>query len=170
MEKLETDFELCWKSIEKDVFRVAEPYCRGEGRGFDASDIVQETAMAAYLHNREQPFKDAKKLASWAKQRAHWICLDKFKVLHPTFSLDDTDIPTVGAQQITDLIWKDLRQVVERLLQTLPSEQRAVMLRKLKGHTDQEIAIELEKTTENVRSLAKHAKDALSFKLARLEK
>src|SRR5688500_1892354 len=107
METLQTEFELCWKSIEKDVLRVAERYCTAEGRGFDASDIVQETAVAAYLHSRDQqPFEDAKKLASWARQRAHWIGLDKFKVLHPTFSLDDTDVPapSVGAQQITDLI------------------------------------------------------------------
>lgn len=173
MSDLGAEFESWWESAKQGVLGIAQQYCRAPSRGFDASDIAQEVALMAYLQHRDRrKFESARQLAAWARRRTHWVCLDKLKVLHPTLSLDDigVDPPSTTVEPADAAIRSDLLQVVRQLLATIPPEQRAVLKGRLEGKTDAQIALELKKTLDNVRSLARYAVRALAEKLDSLEK
>jgi len=154
-----TDEELVARSIRGDAESFNQLILRWErpiyalayrtlGREEDARDICQETFLRAF---RGLPgFRGQAKFSSWLYRIALNLCRDLMRrerrapIAQPP---EDVDLMELAAavepsESIEDLIARrDLSRVVERVMATLPEEQRtAIVLKEYHGLTFQEIA------------------------------
>src|SRR6187402_3197492 len=154
-----TDEELVARSIRGDAESFNQLILRWErpiyalayrtlGREEDARDICQETFLRAF---RGLPgFRGQAKFSSWLYRIALNLCRDLMRrerrapIAQPA---EDVDLMELAAavepsESIEDLIARrDLSRVVERVMATLPEEQRtAIVLKEYHGLTFQEIA------------------------------
>ena len=154
-----TDEELVAKSIGGDAESFNELILRWErpiyalayrtiGREEDARDVCQETFLRAF---RGLPaFRGQAKFSSWLYRIALNLCRDWMRRERRTPVVqapEDMDLLELAAatepsESIEDLVArKDLTRAVERVMATLPDEQRtAILLKEYHGLTFQEIA------------------------------
>lgn len=154
-----TDEELVARSIRGDADSFNELILRWErpiyalayrtiGREEEARDVCQETFLRAF---RALPaFRGQAKFSSWLYRIALNLCRDWLRRERRTPIVqapDDTDIVELAAaaepsESIEELVARhDLSRAVERVMATLPDEQRtAIVLKEYHGLTFQEIA------------------------------
>jgi RNA polymerase sigma-70 factor (ECF subfamily) len=154
-----TDEELVARSIRGDTDSFNELILRWErpiyalayrtiGREEDARDVCQETFLRAF---RALPaFRGQAKFSSWLYRIALNLCRDwqrrerRAPVVQAPEGVDLRDLAAAAepSESIEDLVArKDLSRAVERLMGSLPEEQRtAVILKEYHGLTFQEIA------------------------------
>ncbi len=154
-----TDEELVAKSVGGDAESFNELILRWErpiyalayrtiGREEDARDVCQETFLRAF---RALPaFRGQSKFSSWLYRIALNLCRDWMRRERRTPVVqapEDMDLLELAAatepsESIEDLVArKDLTRAVERVMATLPDEQRtAILLKEYHGLTFQEIA------------------------------
>ncbi|MGE3177546.1 MAG: RNA polymerase sigma factor [Vicinamibacterales bacterium] len=154
-----TDEELVARSIGGDTESFNELILRWErpiyalayrtiGREEDARDVCQETFLRAF---RALPgFRGQAKFSSWLYRITLNLCRDWMRRERraPIVQVpDDTDVVELAAaaepsESIEDLVTRrDLTRIVERVMATLPEEQRtAIVLKEYHGLTFQEIA------------------------------
>ena len=154
-----TDEELVAKSVGGDAESFNELILRWErpiyalayrtiGREEDARDVCQETFLRAF---RALPaFRGQSKFSSWLYRIALNLCRDWMRRERRTPVVqapEDMDLLELAAaagpsESIEDLVArKDLTRAVERVMATLPEEQRtAIILKEYHGLTFQEIA------------------------------
>src|SRR5438477_6733316 len=154
-----TDEELVARSIRGDPESFNELILRWErpiyalayrtiGREEEARDVCQETFLRAF---RALPaFRGQAKFSSWLYRIALNLCRDWMRrerrtpVVQPPEDVDILDLAAAAepSESIEDLVArKDLTRAVERVMATLPDEQRtAIILKEYHGLTFQEIA------------------------------
>jgi RNA polymerase sigma-70 factor (ECF subfamily) len=154
-----TDEELVARSIRGDAESFNQLILRWErpiyalayrtlGREEDARDICQETFLRAF---RALPgFRGQAKFSSWLYRIALNLCRDWMRkerrapIAQPPEDVDLMELAAAAepSESIEDLIARrDLTRVVERVMATLPEEQRtAIVLKEYHGLTFQEIA------------------------------
>ncbi len=154
-----TDEELVAKSVGGDAESFNELILRWErpiyalayrtiGREEDARDVCQETFLRAF---RALPaFRGQSKFSSWLYRIAINLCRDWMRRERRTPVVqapEDMDLLELAAatgpsESIEDLVArKDLTRAVERVMATLPEEQRtAIILKEYHELTFQEIA------------------------------
>jgi RNA polymerase sigma-70 factor, ECF subfamily len=154
-----TDEELVAKSVGGDAESFNELILRWErpiyalayrtiGREEDARDVCQETFLRAF---RALPaFRGQSKFSSWLYRIALNLCRDWMRRERRTPVVqapEDMDLIELAAaaepsESIEDLVArKDQMRAVERVMATLPEEQRtAIVLKEYHGLTFQEIA------------------------------
>ncbi len=154
-----TDEELVARSMSGDADSFNELILRWErpiyalayrtiGREEDARDVCQETFLRAF---RALPgFRGQAKFSSWLYRIALNLCRDwvrRERRAPVVQAPEDTDLMELAAaaepsESIEDLVArKDMTRAVERIMATLPEEQRtAIVLKEYHGLTFQEIA------------------------------
>ncbi len=154
-----TDEELVARSIRGDAESFNQLILRWErpiyalayrtlGREEDARDICQETFLRAF---RALPgFRGQAKFSSWLYRIALNLCRDWMRrerrapIAQPPEDVDLMELAAAAepSESIEDLIARrDLSRAVERVMATLPEEQRtAIVLKEYHGLTFQEIA------------------------------
>jgi RNA polymerase sigma-70 factor (ECF subfamily) len=154
-----TDEELVARSIRGDAESFNQLILRWErpiyalayrtiGREEDARDVCQETFLRAF---RALPgFRGQAKFSSWLYRIALNLCRDwvrrerRVQVVQAPDGVDLLELAALRepSESIEDLVARqDLSRAVERIMATLPEEQRtAIVLKEFHGLTFQEIA------------------------------
>src|SRR5262245_3925126 len=154
-----TDEELVARSIGGDANSFNELILRWErpiyalayrtiGREEDARDVCQETFLRAF---RALPgFRGQAKFSSWLYRIALNLCRDwvrrerRVQVVQAPEGVDLVELAAERepSESIEELVARqDLTRAVERIMATLPEEQRtAIILKEFHGLTFQEIA------------------------------
>jgi RNA polymerase sigma-70 factor, ECF subfamily len=154
-----TDEELVARSVGGDAESFNELILRWErpiyalayrtiGREEDARDVCQETFLRAF---RALPgFRGQAKFSSWLYRIALNLCRDWIRrerrtpVVQPPEDVDLQELASAAepSESIEDLVARrDLTRAVERVMASLPEEQRnAIILKEYHGLTFQEIA------------------------------
>ena len=154
-----TDEELVARSVGGDAESFNELILRWErpiyalayrtiGREEDARDVCQETFLRAF---RALPaFRGQAKFSSWLYRIALNLCRDWIRrerrtpVVQAPEEIDLQELASAAgpSESIEDLVArKDLTRAVERVMASLPEEQRnAIILKEYHGLTFQEIA------------------------------
>jgi len=154
-----TDEELVARSIRGDADSFNQLILRWErpiyalayrtiGREEDARDVCQETFLRAF---RALPgFRGQAKFSSWLYRIALNLCRDWMRrerrapIAQPPEDVDLMELAaTVEPSESIEalVIRRDLSQIVERAMASLPEEQRtAIVLKEYHGLTFQEIA------------------------------
>jgi RNA polymerase sigma-70 factor, ECF subfamily len=154
-----TDEELVARSIRGDAESFNQLILRWErpiyalayrtiGREEDARDVCQETFLRAF---RALPrFRGEAKFSSWIYRIALNLCRDwarrerRMPMAQAPENVDLMDLASAKGptESIEDLVSRrDLMRAVERVMVTLPEEQRtAIVLKEYHGLTFQEIA------------------------------
>ena len=151
---------LVWR-WEKNLYNFTLRYL---GDREESKDICQKTFIRAYgnLHR----LRDPNRFSTWLYQIAVNLCRDELKRRnrHETFSLDKlqennngtaSPVDTKKSQDNPDRIVEnvDLRDLLNRALQTIPAEQRVVIIMKeYQGLKFTEIAEILETSTNTAKS------------------
>jgi RNA polymerase sigma-70 factor (ECF subfamily) len=154
-----TDEELVARSIRGDAESFNQLILRWErpiyalayrtiGREEDARDVCQETFLRAF---RALPrFRGEAKFSSWIYRIALNLCRDwarrerRMPIAQTPEHVDLMDLASAAgpSESIEDLVGRrNLMRAVERVMATLPEEQRtAIVLKEYHGLTFQEIA------------------------------
>lgn len=143
----------------------------------EAEDVTQEVFLRAYKNI--ETFKFKAKFSTWLFKIARNLCLNKLRhTLHfPTFSIDksvkgdeyDFQRQIEDKEQISpasNLLKKELQDVVRAALDLLPKNQKiAVVLRRYKDMSYEEIAMIMGCSVSAVRSMLNRAKQTLKNRL-----
>ena len=138
---------------QKPLYRMALRFTKDHG---SAEDVVQETFIKAF--NKLHTFEERSSFKSWIFRIA--INLSK-NVLrsHSRIEVDLEDIQlSVVAQNETDLVFKEVRDVVDDEVQKLPERQRmALSLRVFEELSFQEIAVIMDCPYDTAKANFRHA-------------
>ena len=167
-------FEGLVKEYEKNVYNLAR---RMTGDPEDAADMAQDAFIKAY--NSLGSFRGDSKFSVWLYRIVSNLCLDflRSRKRRPTVSLSvendegedmEFDIADESQSPETLLEQKLTREAVRRGLDSLPPEQRQILLlREIQGLSYEEIAQVLELETGTVKSRIFRARKRLSVFLLR---
>ena len=167
-------FEGLVKEYEKNVYNLA---LRMTGDPEDAADMAQDAFIKAY--NSLGSFRGDSKFSVWLYRIVSNLCLDflRSRKRRPTVSLSaesdegedmEFDIADESQSPETLLEQKLTREAVRRGLDSLPPEQRQILLlREIQGLSYEEIAQVLELETGTVKSRIFRARKRLSVFLLR---
>lgn len=167
-------FEGLVKAYEKNVYNLA---LRMTGDPEDASDMSQEAFIKAY-HSLDS-FRGDSKFSVWLYRIVSNLCLDflRSRKRRPTISLSTEneegeevafDIADESLSPETLLEQKLTREAVHRGLDSLPPEQRQILLlREIQGLSYEEIAETLKLESGTVKSRIFRARKRLSAFLLR---
>lgn len=129
----------------------------------EAEDALQEVFLKVYQHAHS--FEPQAKVSSWLHRITANHCLNLLRRRHPQDSLDQDNAPEVldpGATPLQALEEQDLSRRLERLLDTLPENQRrALVLKRFAGLSYQEIGDEMGLSPQAVDGLLKRARQFL---------
>lgn len=148
------EFAQWWTATESGLIRAARKYgVTREG----AKDVVQDVAVLA-IRNYAR-FNSFIEFRRWAYARLHWLLLDEIRASRrkphesATASIEHS-IPPAQEQELIILdIW--------RLIDQLPTQQRAALVGLIEGYSPLTIAQRLNVKEATVRSLQRHAKKKL---------
>ena len=167
-------FEGLVKEYEKNVYNLAR---RMTGDPEDAADMAQDAFIKAY--SSLSSFRGDSKFSVWLFRIVSNLCLDflRSRKRRPTVSLSaesdegedmEFDIADESQSPETLLEQKLTREAVRRGLDSLPPEQRQILLlREIQGLSYEEIAQVLELETGTVKSRIFRARKRLSVFLLR---
>ena len=167
-------FETLVLEYEKNVYNIA---LRMTGNSEDAADMTQEAFIKAY--NSLQSFRGDSKFSVWLYRIVSNLCLDflRRKKRRPAVSLSaenedgeevELDIADESQSPETLLERKLTREAVRRGLDSLPMEQRQILLlREIQGLSYEEIARVLELEAGTVKSRIFRARKRLCAFLLR---
>ena len=134
------------------LYRFALRY---SGDAEDARDLCQQSFIRAYrqLHR----LRDPERFSTWLYQIAANLCRDHLRQRVQHVSLDayeeTSDRPHPALSQAADMDKVELRDLLNRALQTLPEEQRVVVvLKEYEGLKFREIAEVLDAPVNTVKS------------------
>lgn len=120
------------------------------GNAEDAKDVQQEAFVRAWTKIRT--FRGQSSFATWLHKIVVNMCLSKRRSSHPTYSLDQDEVPALqeGSVDCQDRLVNGL--VVRELLDELPAAHRAILvLREVEGMSIDEIAEVTDSTVDAVR-------------------
>ncbi len=135
---------------------------RAVGNREEAQDLCQKTFIRAYRNIRR--LRDPEKFSTWLYQIAVNTCRDEFRQRrrHPTVSLERLEQGTNGrpdealissVETDAGVHARDLRDLLNQALQSIPEEQRVVVVMKEYQHLKfTEIAAALELSVNTVKS------------------
>ena len=143
----------------------------------EAEDVTQEVFLRAYKNIGTFKFKA--KFSTWLFKIARNLCLNKLRhTLHfPTFSIDKSvkgdehDFQRQiedrkQASPASNLLKKELQDIVRAALDSLPKNQKiAVVLRRYKDMSYEEIAMIMSCSVSAVKSMLNRAKQTLKNRL-----
>ena len=177
-----TEAELIQKAQQGDQSAFGELIVRNESKIFtltlrmmgnreDAQDLAQEAFLNAW--RGLDKFKGDSSFSTWLYRLASNACIDhirKAKRRQEVMDAQSLDDEEFGAIQLPDsrydpqneLERQELREALEKALQTLPDHQRQVLImRELSGLSYQEIGDALEMDIGTVKSRISRARLAL---------
>jgi RNA polymerase sigma factor (sigma-70 family) len=153
-------FKKWWLDVEKDVITIGRSFL---GSLDAAYDIAQEVAIAAYRDF--DCFNNFKVFHKWVKVRTRWLALDelryrKHEVLFSEFKhIENVEQADAEPSNFPE---DNHRRALIEAIKKLPNRQKQVVIKKLNGSTNTEIAEELGIEPSTVRSLFRHAQVHLS--------
>lgn len=151
------------------VYALAQ---RLSGDPEDAQDLAQEAFIRAYrsLHS----FRGDADFGTWLHRITVnlWLNVRRKPGMGVTVSLDETlqtldgemkrEVADTGGDPETILMSHEFSEVVQKALEQLPAEQKAVLiLREIEGHSYEEIAATMQCSLGTVRSRLSRAREAL---------
>ncbi|HHY36304.1 MAG TPA: sigma-70 family RNA polymerase sigma factor [Firmicutes bacterium] len=158
---------------EKKVYNLAY---RMLGDGEEARDLAQEAFLKAYYALPD--FRGESTFSTWLYRITTNLCLDvlRRRKNNIAFSLDEPlqtekgalarQLPAEGEGPEGIVERQELRQLIQRLIDTLPPEQRLVLvMREFQDLTYEEIAAALQCSLGTVKSRLSRARRALKEKL-----
>lgn len=162
-------FELIMRRHNRRMYRIARSVLRNEA---DAEDAVQDAYIRAY--ERLADFRGPDGFASWLGRIAFTVALDRIRRRGNVVALDDvqtqrhaqmplaTQMP--GPERLAAS--SDLRALIERAVDALPDEFRAVfVLRAVEGLPAADIASQLAIAEDTVRSRYSRARKRIRASL-----
>ena len=167
-------FETLVLEYEKNVYNIA---LRMTGNSEDAADMTQEAFIKAY--NSLQSFRGDSKFSVWLYRIVSNLCLDflRSKKRRPAVSLsaenedgEEVELDIADESQSPEALLerKLTREAVRRGLDSLPEEQRQILLlREIQGFSYEEIAGALNLESGTVKSRIFRARKRLCAFLLR---
>lgn len=162
-------FETLIEAYQKKIFNLA---FRMIGNYDDAGDLAQEALIRVY--KSIAGFKEQSSFSTWVYRITTNVCLDEIRKRKnkKVLSLDEEIQVEDGEMQrqiesddpLPDEVFEreELRQIINKAIETLPEEQRTViMLRDLQGLSYDEIADILDCPGGTVKSRINRARQAL---------
>ena len=133
-----------------------------------AEDAVQDIMIK--LWDRRKQINKHPNIAGFVFLTARNYCLDILKKPKPGLEAITRSVMAVASHTGHDqLEWNELTQIVEKVLDNLPEQQRTVMImRDLDGFEFTEIAAVTELTIEHVRVLLSRARKQVSKELRKI--
>jgi RNA polymerase sigma factor (sigma-70 family) len=163
------------KSLFEILIRKNNPFLYKTGRSFgynheDTQDLMQETYINAFLHLAG--FESRSTFKTWILKIMFHNCYrkkEKFSYrneIAEASAISDNSIPMYSEKKHTDptrsIVSRELGQVIERSLQTLPLEYRMVFsLREISGLNVAETAEAMDISESNVKVRLNRAKTML---------
>ena len=116
--------------------------CRGVlGNEADAEDTFQATFLI--LARKAASVRNAASLGSWLHGVAYRTAL-KARARSATRQKNEARVPTLQVSDPDDLVWREVRQIIDEELQAQPAHYRdPLVLCYLEGRTQQEVARQL---------------------------
>ncbi|SDM87221.1 RNA polymerase sigma-70 factor, ECF subfamily [Paenibacillus sp. yr247] len=155
------------REIESHVYRTAYYILNNEQ---DALDASQEALLRIYskidLYEEKALFK------TWVQRIVTNICIDKFRKVKPTVSIDEHDMTFTAEHNVeyeimTDYLAKDIREAIDKL----PEHHRSVVvLRYMQDFSYHEIAESLNLPLNTVKSYLFRARQQLQSLLQEYQK
>lgn len=155
-----------WEEIRPHLLKVLGRYTVSLGHDVRA-DLEQDLACLAWK-NRPQ-FSDVNHLRRWLMQRARWRALDTIrsnKRVQKLLSEWQVEKKTFSEFQPEEL---NSLQVIMNTVESLPAQQREVILGGLKGKSENQLALELNVSKATVRSLRRFGRIKLYSLLSEKE-
>lgn len=164
-------FNVLVRRWEREIYQFVLPYV---GNREDARDLCQQTFIKAYY--KIPGLRDPQKFSTWLYQIAVNTCHNSWKRRrrHPTVSLEGLqdgagpgeELPEMAAEPSThpDVAAQegDVRALVQKALQAIPEEQRAVIVMKeYQGMKFSQIAEVLRVSVNTVKSRMYYGLSAL---------
>lgn len=126
-----------------------------------AEDAVQEAFCALWQSRNKWEIGGAAKLSTWLHRVTINKCVDVKRKMRPQVDIEETNM-SVNAQADKIMNAKQMQDVLEKLLATLPEQQALAMQLYYYEEKDvPQIAKEMDNTEDGVRSLIKRAKTSL---------
>jgi len=151
---------------QKRIHRFAYRYF---GNAVDADEITQKTFIRVY--EKLDSLDDPGKFSSWIYRIANNLCLDELKRAGRSRSESleanhSGGMPVNRRTPATDIQQKELKKMVQMVLQSLPDDQRAVLiLKEFEGLKFREIAEVLDEPEGTVKTRLYAGLTALRKKL-----
>lgn len=159
-------FALIMNRWQKRIHRFAYRYF---GNRADADDITQKIFIRVY--QKLNSLDDPGKFSSWIYRIANNLCLDELKRAgrrrSESLDFDNTaSMPLNNQTPATEMHQKELKKMVQQMLELLPDDQRAVLiLKEFEGLKFREIAEVLDEPEGTVKTRLYAGLTALRKKL-----
>lgn len=163
----EKAFEQIFYRYQEKVYNVAY---RMTGNRETAEDMTQEVFLRLFQKIRK--FKGKSSFSTWLYRLTVNLCLDHLRKrdAHPAESLDDIEEEALvyGKTPEDDLILKERREAVQRIINSLPDRLRAIIiLREMEGLSYKELAEAMNCSMGRVKSLLYEARMELKRRIER---
>ncbi|MCD1258477.1 sigma-70 family RNA polymerase sigma factor [Paenibacillus athensensis] len=155
------------REIEAHVYRTAY-YILGSEQ--DAMDASQEALIRIYT--KIGSYEEKALFKTWVQRIVTNICIDKFRKMKPTVSIDEHEMVFAASQNVeeemlTGYLAKDIREAIDKL----PAHHRSVVvLRYLQDFSYHEIAESLNLPLNTVKSYLFRARQQLQTLLQDYQK
>ncbi|WP_339904892.1 RNA polymerase sigma factor [uncultured Cyclobacterium sp.] len=135
------------------------------GSHANAEDAIQEIMIK--LWERRKQIKNHPNLPGFIFLTAKNYCLDKIKKKTPTEDIYEAKHYEFPAdQEQNSLEWKELKQLIEEIINRLPAQQREIiMMRDLDGLTFDEMAVLTTLRIDHIRVLLSRARKQVTKEL-----
>jgi RNA polymerase sigma factor (sigma-70 family) len=174
----DNNFEEVYQQYKALVYNVCLNYLLNAN---DAQDVAQEVFIKVYKQLHQFDAKQAS-IKTWIYRIAINTALDflKAKKTKKRFgflvSIFDTDAPQLESKSLhvdhpgIQLEQKEALEKLMKIIYELPENQKtAIILSKIEGLPQQEVAVLMDKSVKAVESLIQRAKDTIGKKLERIE-
>ncbi|GAB3997902.1 sigma-70 family RNA polymerase sigma factor [Spirosoma daeguense] len=146
--------------VQGRLFRVAQMFLRNRE---EAEDALQDVMLR--LWNNRQQLETYQSLEALAVQMTRNLCLDKLKAHSRQKMANDAELPEVqatGASPYQQLESADSHDLIHRLMEELPDQQRFILhLRDVEEYSFEEIEQLTGLSVNNIRVILSRARQRL---------